>query len=219
MTEIAFPGVAVPSSISSLVFRRATPADELLRYDTILILKAHEFIKRIAIDIRAMRTGPRLQVMRKPRRAHEVSLTERTCQLGTTVNPGVEVLLSTCQQVYEAWGNRYIGQDVATYHPDSIVIDEGSGAGVTIVMVFYLVSLNLSGCRKRLVTNEALMCPVVKSIHVLDDGAPAPEVRRALIALMLRADMVECILMLLPSPEGNENPPTGPASEAHLAYY
>lgn len=86
-------------------------------------------------------------------------------------------------------------------------------------MVFlYLVSLNIFLCRERLITDGAFMRPVVASIHVLDDGAPTPEVRRAAIALMLGADMTECIPVLLPSPEGAENLPTGPASEAHFAY-
>lgn len=96
MTEVAFPTVTVPGAISSLIFRRATPADELLGYDAILILKAHELVERIAIDIRGVRAGSRLQVVRQSRRAHEVSFTERACQLGATVNSRVEVLLSTC---------------------------------------------------------------------------------------------------------------------------
>ncbi len=77
MAEVALPGVPIPGAGGGLVLRRAFPADELLRDEAAGVLGPHEFVDRIAVQIRGVRTGAAFQVVRKSRRAYERPLAER----------------------------------------------------------------------------------------------------------------------------------------------
>lgn len=108
VTEVALPGRSVPGLARGFVFRRAVPADQLLRDDAVRVLGPHELVHHVAVQGRGLRTGAALQVVREPRGADEGPLAERTPHLASAMGARVKMLRRSGQRTLKDWMNGWI---------------------------------------------------------------------------------------------------------------
>jgi hypothetical protein len=92
MTEVAFPGEAVPRVVRSLISARPIPSDQLLRDPTLRILGSDELVQLIAVDVLCVGAGSLLDMMGDAGSSSESLAAEGTRYVRPTMSARVQVL-------------------------------------------------------------------------------------------------------------------------------